>query len=285
MLSDIRKDCIRYAKCLGDYQSMTCDELANGYCKARDEEDSIKDSQFLAALVLRFWYTIDKMYRKSPVNGVDHEECYCWLVESINYACKYRKWQDPANKVNAQQCINQCIETIRLQHYYEFNLDKHKANYNTVSMDQTVGEEGDSQSLTTFADTIVGDESAMDSGRADVEFAIQHFIDKKKIDQAIIMDIIAFNDCEKHTKEVVRGVDEEGNPTKYTKNYSEFWPFRVVQILSKLPDDYKEYFSGKYHIVTEELDAVLAAIRKANNQKLYKYVDKTLESLKAYFKA
>lgn len=281
MLSDIRKDCIRYAKCLGDYQSMTCDELANGYCKARDEEDSLKDSQYLAALVLRFWYTIDKMYQKSPVNGVDHEECYCWLVESINYACKYRKWQDPANKVNAQQCINQCIETIRLQHYYEFNLDKHKANFNTASLDAPYGGDEENGSL---GETVVGEDGNTYQSKADVERTVQVFVDRKKIVEAIVIDTIAFNDCEKHTKETIRGMDEEGNPTKFTTSYSEFWPFRVVQILSKLPEDYSEYFSGKYEVVTEELDAVLAAIRKANNQKLYKYVDATLASLKAYYK-
>lgn len=282
MLNDIRKDCIKYAKCLGDYQAMSCDELANGYCKARDEEDSIKDSQYLAALVLRFWYTIKKIFDKCPNVGMTFEDAYCWLVEAIEYACKYRKWQDPANKVNAQQCINQCIETIRLQHYYEMNLDKHKANYMTVSMETPVAEDGDNEK--TLGETLVGDDGATDRAKNDVEMTVQQFINRNKVVEAIIIDTIAFNDCQKYTKEVVRGEDEEGNPYKYTKTYSEFWPFRVVQILGKLPEDYFEYFTGKYEIATEKLDATLAAIRKANNQKLYKYVDSTLASLKSYLK-
>lgn len=282
MLNDIRKDCIKYAKCLGDYQAMNCDELANGYCKARDEGDSIKDSQYLAALVLRFWYTIKKIYDKCPNIGMTFEDAYDWLVESINYACKYRKWQDANNKVNAQQCINQCIETIRLQHYYEMNLDKHKANYMTVSMETPLDGEDDKN---TLGDTLVGDDGEDAMSKSNVEMMVQQFIDNKKIVEAIVIDTIAFNDCQKYTKETLRGVDEDGNPTKYTKSYSEFWPFRVVQILGKLSEDYSSYFSGKYNILSEDLDTCLAAIRKANNQKLYKYVDKTIESLKAFMKA
>ena len=281
MLNDIRKDLIKFARCLGDYQSMTCDELADGYVKAMDANDAIESSYYISALVLRFWYTIDKMYQKSPVNGVDREECYCWLVEAINYACKYRKWQAPDAKVNAQQCINQCIETIRSQHYYNFNLDKHKANVNTASLDAPYADDDDNGSL---GETVVGDDGTEYKAKMSVEKTVQTLIDNKQIDMAIIADIIITEDCNKHIKETVRGVDEEGKPTKYSTGYSEFWPFKVVQILSKLPEDYAEYFSGKYDVVTQELDVSLANIRKANNQKLYKFVDRTLASLRAYYR-
>lgn len=281
MLNDIRKDCIRFAKCLGDYQSMSCDELADGYCKARDEGDKAKDSQYFAALVLRFWYVIKKIFDKCPGIGMTLEDAYSWLAEAIQYACKYRKWQDKSNKVNAQQCINQCIETIRRQHYYNMNLDKDKANYMTVSMDAPISGDDDKN---TLGGTLYGDEDDFARSKSNVEMMVQRFIDDHRIVEAIVVDTIAFNDCQKRTKEVVKGVDEEGNPTKFTQTSTEFWPFRVVQLLGKLSDGYSAYFAGKYDVLSQDLDASIGAIRKASNQKLYKYVSKTIATLKSFMR-
>ena len=136
MINDIRKDCVTFASFLGDYQKISVDDLANKYCEALDSKDEFNKNAYLSALVLRFWYRIEKLYRANVNTGLEREDFFSWLVEAINYACKYRAWQ--TKKVNAQQAINQCIETIRYQHYYEFNLDKHKANYNTVSISSPV---------------------------------------------------------------------------------------------------------------------------------------------------
>ena len=83
---------------------------------------------------------------------------------------------------------------------------------------------------------------------------------------------------QKVTKTVVKTVDDEGNSYKHTRQTSEFWPYKCVQILSNLPEDYATYFCEHYNVITEELFAALGAIRKANNQKLYKFLDKTIKS-------
>ena len=38
------------------------------------------------------------------------EDFFWWLYEAIEYACKYRGWRDTSKKLNAQQCINKCID-------------------------------------------------------------------------------------------------------------------------------------------------------------------------------
>lgn len=268
MLKDIRKSCVHYASLLGDYQALTCDELANGYCSAIDNKNRNDQSKYLSALVLRFWYTIDKLYQKCPGIGLTHEDFYAWLVESINYACNYRAWQDDAKHVNAQQAINQCIETIRRQHYYGFNLDKHRANYNSTSLDNP---EDEDQTVTVL-DTMAGTDYSDTESSLNAESLVQACINDKKIIQAIILDNIAFNDVEKHTKIKAKEVDADGVTHKYVRYSHEFWDYKLVQVLGNLPDNYKNYFTSKYSIVTTELDACLAAIKKANNQKLYKYL-------------
>jgi hypothetical protein len=78
-------------------------------------------------------------------------------------------------------------------------------------------------------------------------------------------------------------VDSEGNPYKYTEHSSEFWPYRLVQIVSKLPDTYKDSFMERYDISEEKLNAVLNVINKANNQKLYRYLRNMLADLKTSY--
>jgi hypothetical protein len=255
--------------------------MADGYCVAKDTNNEHDKNMYIAGLMLRFWYQISKLKSRSPIQGLDYIDFMGWLYEAIEYACKYRKWQDPANKVNTQQCINQCIETIRVQKYYDLNLQKNKANINTYSLDSVASSEENAPSL---LDTLV-DEDAVERAEyaesaSSVQSLIQGCINKKKLVEAIILDTIAFNDVQKVTKKVVKKVDAEGNPYKYTEHYSEFWPFRCVQILSKLPEDYAEQFRSKYKVVEKELDAAILAIRSANNQKIYRFLAKTLSGAK-----
>lgn len=259
------------------------DLMATRYVEARDAKDDHKACKYIAGLMLRFWHKVSKMQAKGAGLNLTYDDYVSWLYESIEYACKYRAWLNPEKKVNAQQAINQCIETIRLQHYYEFNLDKHRANYNSISFDAPI----DESSSTTIGDTLSDEFTpeghvARESSLA-TRSLIQTYINRKKLVEAIILDTIAFNDVNKVTKKVVKGVDAEGNPTKYTQVYSEFWPYRCVQILGNLPTDYEKYFAKAYKINPVEFSAALATVRAANNQKLYKYLDKTLNSAKEVF--
>lgn len=251
--------------------------MMDRYCIAKDTNDEEKKNMYIAGLMLRFWYVIAKLQSRSPIPGVEYEDFMGWLYEAIEYACKYRAWQDPTKKVNAQQAINQCIETIRVQKYYDLNLQKNKVNQMTFSLDAEFDDEGDNTLLDTIVDESADSEREFRESSAAAVSLIQSCINKKKIVEAIILDTIAFNDTQKVTKKVVKGVDADGNPTKYTERSSEFWSFRCVQILSNLPVDYASYFKKHYRVLEPELEAALAAIRAANNQKLYRYLAKTLK--------
>ena len=252
--------------------------MIDRYCLAKDTGDEHRKNLYISGLMLRFWYTISKLQARSPIPGLEYDDFMGWLYDAIEYACKYRKWQNPANKVNAQQCINQCIETIRVQKYYDLNLQKNKVNQMTFSLDSEFDDDSESTLLDTLVDEDYEAEREYSEGAEAAYALIQSCIDKKKIVEAIILDTIAFNDTQKVTKKVVKGVDFEGNPTKYTQTSSEFWSFRCVQILSNLPVDYAAYFKKHYNVVEPELEVAIAAIRAANNQKLYRYLAKTLKN-------
>lgn len=257
--------------------------MLDGYCKAMDEGDEHLKNLFISGLILRHWDKVKKLADSCPNIDLHGEEFVDWVYEAIMLACEYRKWQKDES-VNAQQCINQCIETVRVRHYYEYNLDKHKANYNTVSLETPVGDEGDNGIQKTLGDTLY-DEDAEEAVRAsDGDSAARHivqmFINKDRIVEAIIMDIIAFGDTQKVTKHIKKGFDENGDSYKYTSYTTEFWRFKAVQLLSNLPEDYQEYFLSNYIVKNAALEAALDVLKRANNNKLYRELDKSLSYAK-----
>lgn len=281
MLNDTKRDLTLMArKLIKPYEQYSIDELADAYCDAVDSNDTVLKDIYISALILRFWYTIDKMYKANKVApSLEHEDFFEWLYEAIEYACKYRGWRDPSKNLNAQQCINKCIDTIKLQKYYDLRLDKRKAVNHSCSMETPLGDE----SGKTIGDMLEAEEYVDDHSSDDAILLVQSYINRNKIIEAILLDNIAFNDVQKHSKKTIKTVNPDGETTKYVEHSSEFWPYRLIQIVSKLPATYKNSFMSRYNISEEKLVAILEVIDKANNQKLYRYLDKTLAELRTSY--
>lgn len=250
-----------------------------------DTLDTTQDSHLrdlcAAGLMCRYW----SVFTKEKVGfeeEYDTKISYGW--EAIEYALKYKAWQNPEKKVNADQAVKQCIHTIFLQHNYDANLAKHKASYVSDSLDVEMSDIYGGDSRVTLGDTLVDEDDlasrAYDEGSEAARSIVQLYIDKKKLVEAIILDTIAFNETEKVTKKTVLVTDSEGKQVKQTQTYKEFWPFRAVQLLSKLPTSYSDYFGNTYNVNPVEFDKALATVRAATNQKLYRYLSKTLEDAK-----
>lgn len=284
MLQETKRDLMNYARRLSQpYESYTIDELADAYCEAVDTNNSTLKDVYISALILRFWYAIDKMYKNNTVAPcLEYEDFFWWLYEAIEYACKYRGWKDPTKKLNAQQCINKCIDTIKLQKYYDLRLDKKKTVNYCTSMDTPIGGDGDDTEK-TLADTLEDDSVDFGAEADAVITLVQNYINNNKVIEAILIDNIAFNDVQKHFKKVVKTTNTEGEAYKYTEYSSEFWAYRLVQIVSKLPKAYKKTFMDRYNISEEKLDSVLDVIDHSNNQKIYRWLDKCLAELRVSY--
>ena len=284
MLHETKKNLTFHArKLVKPYEQYSIDELADAYCDAVDTGNEPLKDIYISALILRFWYTIDKMYKANTVAPcLEYEDFFWWLYEAIEYACKYRGWRDTTKNLNAQQCINKCIETIKLQKYYDLRLDKRKVVNHCCSMDTPLGGEGDEVGK-TIGDMLEAEEYVDDHSADDVVFIVQSYINRNKIIEAILIDNIAFNDVQRHFKKTIKTKNEAGEDIKYVEHSSEFWPYRLIQIVSKLPATYKNYFMSRYNITEEKLTAILDVIDRANNQKLYRYLDKTLAELRVSY--
>jgi hypothetical protein len=282
MLNDTKKDLTMQArKLMKPYEQYSIDELADAYCDAVDSGNEQLKNIYISALILRFWYVIDKMYRANNVApSLEYEDFFWWLYEAIEYACKYRGWKDPSKNLNAQQCINKCIDTIKLQKYYDLRLDKKKAVNHCTSFDTPIG--GDDGK--TIEETLESEDNLDDCHATnDAILLVQSYINKNKIIEAILLDNIAFNDVQRHTKKVVKTTNAAGETIRYTEHSSEFWPYRLVQIVSKLPASYKKSFMARYSISEEKLSTILDVISKSPNQRLYKYLRTTLDELRTTY--
>lgn len=284
MLNETKRDLTICARRLAQpYESYSIDELADAYCDAVDTKNETLKNIYISALILRFWSKIDKMYKANTVAPcLEYEDFFEWLYEAIEYACKYRGWKDPSKNLNAQQCINKCIETIKLQKYYNLRLDKNKTVNYCTSMDAPICG-GDSDETKTLGETLESEEVVDDHSSEDVMMLVQSYLNNNKIIEAIIIDTIAFNDVQKHFKKVVKTVNADGEVMRYTEHSSEFWPYRLVQIISKLPSTYKSSFLKRYNVSEEKLTTVLDAIEKVPNTKLYKYMKSTLDDLRVSY--
>lgn len=289
MLNQTKRDLTVCARKLAQpYEKYSIDELANAYCDAVDtKNDALKDI-YISALMLRFWFNIDKMYKANTVApSLDHEDFFWWLYDAIEYACKYRAWRNPEKNLNAQQCINQCIDTIQRQKYYNLRLDKRKAANYCVSMDDPIVSATASSSnpgeSKTVGDMLEDEESYDDHSADDVMRLVQSYINRNKIIEAIIIDSIAFNDVQKHFKKTIKTTNQSGEQVRYVEHSSEFWPFRLVQILNGLSAEYRAMFTRRYNISDLKLTTCLEALHNMNNQKIYRMIDRTLDELRATY--
>jgi len=251
---------------------------------AREAGDEKLRDCCAAGLMLRFWsYFINE---KIGMN-VEYDEKISKGWKAIELALEYKVWQDPSRGVNADQAVKKCIKTTFLRDNYQENLDKSRANHYAASMDEEISEMFGGEGKTTLGDTLADDDDldyqARSSAEGNARALVQLYLNKKKIVEAIILDTIAFNDVMKTSKKVVEGRDPEGNPKKFTQVSKEFWPFRCVQLLSKLPQDYASYFGENYNFNPVEFGKALEAIRSANNQKLYRFLDRTLADARGNF--
>lgn len=283
-MNEIRKNFENLARLAPEYvrESRDADmitELANKYCEAFDAGDEDKKNIYISALMLKFWDQAQAIYNKVKATGLEYDDCVSQLYKCISAAMEYRAWQD--GSTTAKACINQVIASRGAPEIiYEYNRDTKKANVNTERLDAPIGTDGE-ESVSKI-DLVAGDDDP--AADLNVELLVQGCIDKNRIVEAIIMDILAFADCEKETKETKTSTyfDENGEikEYEYTITHKTPWNYKLVRNLNSLDDSYINYFYNRYDVQLPILQAGVKSIQKGNNQKLYKFIEATKTYLK-----
>ena len=274
------KDLRERARTLGAYEEISIDELANRYCELTDSHKEYERDVYFSALVLRFWYKIHKLYVENTVLKLSHTDYFNWVVDAIRMACAKdaRKWQTDLT-INARQAINQVLSTrFVAAAYYESNLKKNQGRHLETSLDEPLANEEEGA---TLADIIPDESSSLDNDDSATSW-IQEYVNNNKVVEAIILDTIASKDVYKHTKRIIKNIDENGKVIKHTEHNSSFWPFQLVKELNALDDNYANYFLSAYKISPKMFDAAFTTLKNANNQKKYRMVRATQTDFEKY---
>ena len=302
----------REAEGLGDYQSLTKTELANGFCDADESGDELKRSQYWSALMLRYWYKIYEWIQNSKSCKLQPEDFVDWLNNSLVDAFYYRSWRweyeavvqhgkfiewkldEHGNKISNEhywkvdpnapdKSINYFISARRGKEYQALNKQKRKSNVLTYSLDAHMEDTGD------YALEKAGAVENPDTGNV-IQYIVSKFLNQGRTIEALILDGIACQDSMKEIKkshyETDEEIDEEtGEITEvkekvYTYDY-EFDPRRLVKHLNTINQDFmKNYFSIEYCVSLAECDEILKKLKSLNNSKLYNYIKKTLINIR-----
>jgi len=305
-LNELNTNLTSMAALLGDYQAMSKNDLANGYCDADEEGNEPLRNAYWCAILKRYFHWTWRWKQDSASLNPSDEDLFCWLNDAITDAFNYRSWrpirhdgyaekdwvkagnpykafwiENPqfVHDVNAaDKSINYFLGAKRGKMYQEANKDKRKANVLTYSIDSMVDENGD------CALDYVGAVDDVGTGSGVVDL-INRFINEGHTIEAIILDGIVNHDSfkDKKSSHYVYDVDQETGEEIKEKVYdysSEFDPRKLVKHLNSVNQDFLTYFCHNYEISVDEGKQAIEKLHSLNNSKLYTYIKKTLIQIK-----
>lgn len=262
MLEEIRKNYIREANRIPDWQTMNKNDLIN---KCLDNKDNnLLYNSYLSAVILRYWGNIGKYYLASKASGFTIEDCYDWLIEAILYALGKAKWRDPENPLSKDpaapdKVINRCIYSRRQLYYYLANRGCRKANYGTVNIDKIVEEVGD------HATMLEDDSNELDN--IYLNSLISSYF-KKDIIKGIILNSICYDDCFAVKK------DKETKTTSFNFKLNRLSNNIILYNISNVNQLVKKYGVNK-----DELANKLESIKNMSKTSLNKMIKQKIENL------
>lgn len=308
-ISEQQNAYVACASGLGDYQSMSKLELANGYCKADEEGDEVKRSQYWAALMLRYWYKIYAWMKDSSSCKLQSEDFIDWLNDALYIAFYYRSWwweyevvakhgklieyklDEDGNRIPnqhywkldpaaADRSINYFCNTWRGREYQALNKDLRKSNVLYNSLEEALEASGDA------ALEASGAYDCMEM--SDIRDLILEFLHQHRSIEAVILDGIAYHSAFKEVRYDLPDrsyIEDPEHPLPFKlEKYGykhEFSPRMLVKHLSSIDETFMEdYFAPLYGLSEEEAENIYNKLKESSNTKLYRYIKKTLINIK-----
>lgn len=294
MISDIYRTYVQCAQgipgfVIGQKENVPYDitELANEYCKACDNNDEVKKSQYISALMVRYWYMVSWTYKQSRFTRLEVDDIASWIYEAIEKAAANRAWLDKSKQVGkdpkgAEKVINRCIYSVCQYWYKYYNAMQRKAKITSLNVPSAKDTGHSRTKPEEMIDTIVGDEDVMDTSRD----LVQSYIDRHKVVQAIILDHIMYQDSFiTKSKQVNTGeVDEDGKPVIITEYHYTYSPAKLTKSLRAMDNRYIDYFVDKYIVTEDEVVEAIHSLLSISRQAVSDKIKRLLNRIKNNYK-
>lgn len=258
-------------------------ELANEYCDARKRKDEIAKSQYLSALMVRYWHVVPYLYQKSSNSkNVSIYDVISWVYDGIEKACHYQSWEDDSKPVSkdkrgAEKCINQAISSARARFYQFSNFKKNEMMQGLSILNDAVDESRTLEDTIGETEDFVGDVSCSD--------IVEKLLIKREYLEAIIVDSILNYDVFNQRKDKSGTIvlhDEDGNEVD-TGMYRSYWTFSKQQLIDhveNLDDSFIARFAYKYGCSYEDVKNVVNGLACMNHRKLCATINDGMRSLR-----
>lgn len=233
-------------------------------CVEKENDPSLY-SAYIAALICTYWTKLDTLYYQSqPVFSA--EDCYDWMVTSLMYTLKHRKWLDPKSSLyqdpkGPDKAFNICLKSERLTAYQASNRYKRKSNALTYSIEKQIEDMGDS-----FTPT-----EEYDVSHDDFDYLIIQAFIVKDYFKAFTLDLIL------HENVFYTTLQKEGL-------FTEFSVKRLLHILRQLNDSYFNMFSRRYNFDVEKVRKAYTYCEKLPTEVYLDKVTRVLQELKRELK-
>ena len=232
MLNDYKEHCKASADLiLKNWASMSKNELCRAYIE--HEQDTELANAYFSALLYKYWNLIPKFHAQS-YNVAEPEEVYNWLVDSISYALKHRRWTDKDSNIyqdntGPDKVINRRMKCARLTYYQFLNRKKRKQDFDTLSLDQLQEDHNDNLDL-------IDPNDSLNDASIDLKEFIRECFYKKDYFLAFLLNIICtesvFDNHKFNYKKVVKylkKIDET-----YCKGFAYLYDIDEALVLSTL---------------------------------------------------
>lgn len=279
MIQETYMSYVHCASALGDYQSISKTDLANGYVDAEESGDEAGRGQYISALMLRYWYKIFE-WAKDVNLKLDLDDYASWLYEAIQLACQYKRWRDPSDKLyndpnGPDKVFNTWFNTIRLRHYDIINTDKRRINYYAYSMEESIEIHGDAADVLNTVDS--------SAKYDDVKDIIQSYINSGKILEAAVLNNIINGNVFDESHNTVKTDEFDSHRHRVTYDVCKM-AFNMDKLIASVKMMGKRgnaiEFEARYDISHDDMTAFQSAVRKSTKRSIREMVESAMERLR-----
>lgn len=255
MLNDYKDHCKANADLiLKNWTSMSKNELCRAYVE--HEHESELANAYFSALLYKYWNLIPKFHAQSS-NVAEPEEVYNWLVDSISYALKHRRWTNSDSNIyqdstGPDKVINRRMKCARLTYYQFLNRKKRKQDFDTLSLDQLQEDYNDNLDL-------IDPNNTLNDTSIDLKEFIKESFYKKDYFLAFLLNIICtenvFDDQEISYRKIVKYFKKVDKA--YCKGFAHLYDIDESLVLGTL----KYFTKNSTHYLLQKIEYYMGILR------------------------
>ena len=255
MLDEIKKSYYENANAVDGWRKMSGNDLCFKYL---DCDKSLSDN-YLSAIIYKFWPVATKGYYSQGLKLASQEECYNWLIDSIQYVLEHHVWTDPNHqlyndKKAPEKAINVVFTSTKINYFVALTRQKRSINSNSISLDAISKEASDSYFLPVYDDYNLFETELTDY--------VKECYNQYKYFEAVFLDLVLNEDL------ITKSDDFE---VRYKKLRSR---------LKCLDDNYAKLFSALYGLDYEDVKKTIKYISSLGTSTVYIKIEKCMYELK-----